>query len=115
MICKTYDDDNIFAKILRGEIPAAKITENKFALAFKDIHPKAPFHALVVPKGAYSNIYHFIKDAPEAEQIGFWKLVADVAEIAETDGFNVFVNTGESHGQEVPHFHAHILAGRKLV
>lgn len=115
MIDTSYDENNIFAKILRGLVPSDKITENAHAFAFRDIHPKAPFHALVVPKGQYANIYGFIRNASAAEQTEFWKLVADVAEIAETDGFNVVVNTGESHGQEVPHFHVHILAGRRLI
>ncbi|MCL2629340.1 MAG: HIT domain-containing protein [Alphaproteobacteria bacterium] len=106
----SYDDNNVFAKILRGQLPCDKLAENDHAIAFKDLHPKARFHALVIPRGEYVNIHHFIRKATADEQVGFWNLVADIAELARSDGFNTLTNTGASHGQQVPHFHIHIMA-----
>lgn len=111
-----YDDTNIFARILRGEIPAKKVYEDQFALAFHDIGPKAPVHVLVIPKGKYLNIADFGANASEAEVAGFWKAVSTVTkdlEVNET-GFRTIANTGLNGGQEVPHFHVHILAGKQL-
>ncbi|MCL2439768.1 MAG: HIT domain-containing protein [Alphaproteobacteria bacterium] len=110
-----YDADNVFAQILSGKKARDKFAENEHAIAIPTIRPEAPFHILIIPKGPYANIHHFIRTASQAEQMGFWKLVADVAEMAKMDGFNVWVNTGESHGQGVMHFHAHVLADKKML
>jgi diadenosine tetraphosphate (Ap4A) HIT family hydrolase len=112
----SYDDNNIFAKILRGAIPCKKIYEDDYALAFHDIAPKAPVHALVIPKGKYISIADFGAQAKPEEIAGFYRAVAKVAKdlgVADA-GFRVIANTGLNGGQEVPHFHVHILGGRAL-
>lgn len=111
-----YDDDNIFAKILRGEIPCSKVCEDEYALAFNDINPKAPVHILVIPKGKYENIEEFSAKATADEITGFWRAVAKVTSEKNLagPGFRVIANTGFNGGQEVPHFHAHILAGKVI-
>jgi histidine triad (HIT) family protein len=110
-----YDDQNIFAKILRGEIPNKTVYENDHALAFHDIAPQAPVHVLVIPKGPYMSLDHFARDASPAEQTGFLQAVATVCEMMDLDqGFRAISNT-RAHGvQEVPHYHMHILGGRLL-
>lgn len=111
-----YDPSNVFARILRGEIPAKKIYDDAHALAFHDIAPQAPVHALVIPKGEYTDILDFSRNAGAAQQAGFWQAAARVAAelgVAEA-GFRTIVNTGEHGGQEVPHFHVHILGGRPM-
>jgi len=111
-----YDDNNVFAKILRGEIPAKKVHEDEFALAFHDIGAKAPVHVLVIPKGKYTSIVDFGAKASEAEIAGFYRAVSKVANdlgIAN-DGFRSIANTGLNGGQEVPHFHIHLLGGKKI-
>ena len=111
----TYDDQNIFAKILRGEIPNKTVFENDHALAFEDIAPQAPVHVLVIPKGPYMSLDHFARDASAEEQVGFMQAVAEVCRIAGVEnGFRAITNT-RAHGvQEVPHYHLHILGGRPL-
>lgn len=112
----TYDSTNIFARILRGEIPVKKLHEDKYALAFPDIAPKAPVHILVIPTGAYLNLHDFGLRASEEEIAGFWKAVARIAAdqgIAES-GFRTIANTGVNGGQEVPHFHVHLLGGGRI-
>lgn len=111
-----YDPNNIFARILRGEIPCNKVFENDHALAFHDIGAKAPVHVLVIPKGAYVSIADFSRNASAAEQAGFFQAVGEVIAITgvEKDGFRSIANTGANGGQEVPHFHLHILGGRAL-
>ena len=111
-----YDPNNIFAKILRAEIPCKKLYEDEFALAFADIYPKAPVHILVVPKGPYMNIADFSANAPPAEITGFWRAVARIAKDHDlpAQGFRTIANTGLHGGQEVPHFHVHLLGGRVL-
>lgn len=110
-----YNTNNIFAKILKKEIPCKKIYENGFALAFYDVKPLAKIHALVIPKGAYSNVVDFLTKASLEEQIGFNQaLVATVEELKLSTGFRLISNTKEIGGQEVPHYHVHILAGEKL-
>lgn len=111
-----YDPNNIFAKILRGEIPCDKIHENEYAIAFNDIGPKAPVHVLVVPKGAYVSITDFSQNASAAEIAGFFRAVGAVIEMlgVDSEGFRSIANTGLNGGQEVPHFHMHILAGKSL-
>lgn len=111
-----YDPNNIFAKILRGEIPCKKIFENAHALAFHDIHPKAPVHILVIPKGAYAAHADFTASASDAEIAGFERAVTEVAKIAGVaeNGYRLISNSGPYSHQEVPHYHVHILGGRAL-
>lgn len=115
-----YDDSNIFARILRGEIPAQRVAENDHALAFRDISPKAPVHVLVIPKGAYVDFADFSAHAPDAEIAAFMRLCAEVsaAEGVGLDqggqGFRAITNAGPHGVQEVPHFHLHILGGRVM-
>jgi diadenosine tetraphosphate (Ap4A) HIT family hydrolase len=111
-----YDDQNIFARILRGEIPSKKIFENDFALAFHDISPQAPVHVLVVPKGPYCSFADFSATASEAEIAGFFRAVGVIAKDLglEPPGYRLLANMGEHSGQEVPHFHVHLFGGRPL-
>ena len=113
---KTYDENNIFAKILRSEIPSKKILENEFALAFSDINPQAPIHILIIPKNSYINFYDFTKNAEIKETEFFWKLVNDVIEKENIDGkgFRIITNSGIDGNQDVPHFHVHLLGGKNL-
>ena len=110
-----YDDQNIFAKILRGEIPNQTVYENDHALAFNDINPQAPVHVLVIPKGPYVSLDHFARDASADEQAGFMKAVAEVCRLTDTnDGFRASCNTRVHGVQYVPHYHLHIIGGRQL-
>ena len=111
-----YDDQNIFAKILRGEIMCDKVYEDEHVLAFHDIAPLAPLHVLVIPKGAYVSWDDFSKDASDAELAGFTRAVGEVARIvgADTQGYRLLANTGKRSGQEVPHLHVHIFGGQPL-
>ncbi|MGE4218082.1 MAG: histidine triad nucleotide-binding protein [Alphaproteobacteria bacterium] len=111
-----YDDGNVFARILRGEIPCKKAFENEHALAFHDIAPQAPVHILVIPKGAYVTADEFAARASEAELAGFMRAVAAVVKEAglEAGGYRLIVNNGGHGHQEVPHLHFHILGGRPL-
>ncbi len=109
-----YDDQNIFAKILRGEIPNDTVFENDHALAFRDINPQCPVHVLVIPKGAYVSLDDFATNASPQEQAGFFAAVAAVCEAGVDQGFRAVANT-RTHGvQDVPHFHLHILGGKQL-
>ena len=112
----TYDPQNVFARILRGEIPAKVIFESEHALAFPDIAPQAPVHVMVIPKGPYVSLDHFAAAAATpAEQVGFLAAVAEVCRIVGVDaGFRAIANARADAHQEVPHFHLHILAGRPL-
>ena len=111
----TYDTSNIFAKILRGEIPCAKVFENDYALAFHDIAPAAPTHVLVLPRGAYMSYDDFMAQATEAEITGFFRAVRAVAnQLGVADAFRLITNNGTRAGQSVHHFHMHILAGREM-
>src|SRR5579875_2645017 len=105
----TYDDANIFARILRGEIPCKKVFEDEWALAFHDINPQAPVHVLVIPKGRYVSFADFSTQASDAAIAGFMRAVGRVArELGlEQDGYRLLANMGEHAGQEVPHFHVH--------
>lgn len=111
-----YDDQNIFAKILRGEIPATRLYEDDFALAFPDINPQSPTHILVIPKGQYVSWDDFSANASDAEITGFVRAVGKVARDAGlvASGYRLLANTGLDSHQEVPHLHVHIFAGRKL-
>ena len=114
-----YDDQNIFAKILRGEIPNSTVFENEYALAFKDIAPQAPVHVLVIPKGAYVSYDDFAANAPDAEIVDFHRAVARLVRDLGCDldagqGYRAITNAGPHGLQEVPHFHLHILAGRPI-
>ena len=111
-----YDDQNIFAKILRGEIPSAPIYDDEWAYAFPDINPQAPRHILVIPKGAYVSWDDFSARASEAEIAGFVRAVGKVARDAGVveSGYRLLANTGTDSHQEVPHLHVHIFAGKPL-
>lgn len=111
-----YDDNNIFAKILRGEIPCTKLYEDDHALAFPDIRPQAPVHILVIPKGRFESAADFHAKANPAELAGFYRAVSLVAKQAgvEESGYRLICNAGPDSHQEVPHFHVHILGGHKL-
>jgi diadenosine tetraphosphate (Ap4A) HIT family hydrolase len=111
-----YDDANIFARILRGEIPSTKIYEDEFALAFNDINPLAPTHILVIPKGPYVSWDDFSERASDSEIAGFVRAVGKVARDSGlvAEGYRVLANVGPHSGQEVPHLHAHIFGGRPL-
>lgn len=112
----SYDSNNIFARILRGEIPCKKAFENAHALAFHDISPKAPTHILVIPKGAYADHHDFAARASESEIAAFERAVAEVAKSAgvESTGYRLISNCGVNAHQEVPHYHVHVLGGRAL-
>lgn len=112
----SYDPNNIFARILRGEIPCDRVYEDDHVLAFRDIHPQAPVHVLVIPKGAYLSIDDFGARADEAEIAAFFRAVAHIAADLglKEAGFRTIANTGLNGGQEVPHFHVHLLGGRAL-
>ena len=111
-----YDDGNIFARILRGEIPAQRVYEDEHALAFNDIAPQAPAHILVIPKGAYVSWDDFSARASEAEIAGFVRAVGHVARAAGlvAPGYRLLANVGGHGHQEVPHLHVHIFGGRPL-
>ena len=113
---QAYDPANIFARILRGEIPCKKVYEDEFVLAFHDINPQAPVHVLVVPKGRWVSAADFHASASDAAIAGFWRLVGQVAKDAglEARGYRLLSNMGEEGGQEVPHFHVHVFGGRRL-
>jgi len=112
----SYDDQNIFAKILRGEIPNDTVLETEHSLAFNDIQPQAPVHVLVIPKGAYVCYDHFAQTASDAEILDYTRAIGEVCKLkgVEDDGFRLISNAGEAGVQEVPHLHVHILGGRPL-
>ena len=113
---QAYDDQNIFARILRGEIPSRTVYQDDWALAFHDINPQAPTHILVIPKGAYVSWDDFSARATEAEIAGFVRAVGHVAREAGlvAPGYRLLANTGTDSHQEVPHLHVHLFAGRPL-
>jgi len=116
----TYDTQNIFAKILRGEIPNSTVMETEHTLAFNDITPQAPHHVLVIPKGAYVCYDHFALEASEAEIVDFTRTIGKLcAQLGVQpgeggNGFRLITNAGEDAIQEVPHMHIHLVAGRGL-
>ncbi len=115
-VCMSYDQNNIFARIVRGEIPAARLFENTHALAFKDINPKTPVHVLVIPKGFYRTMDEFAAQASDAEILDFTRAVGAVIKLSglEDGGYRLISNNGPDGGQEVPHYHVHVLAGRHM-
>jgi len=113
---RPYDETNIFARILAGEIPCKKVYEDDFALAFHDIHPQAPVHILVIPKGPYVSWDDFSAKAPDGEIAGFVRAVGLVAreQGLVASGYRLLANVGVNSGQEVPHLHVHLFGGRPL-
>lgn len=111
-----YDDQNIFAKILRGEIPSTRVYEDDHAIAFHDINPQAPTHLLVIPRGPYVSWDDFSARASDAEIAGFVRAVGAVARAAGAvaPGYRLMANIGADGGQEVPHLHVHVFAGKPL-
>lgn len=115
-----YDDGNVFAKILRGEIPNKTLIETEHSLAFEDIQPQAPHHVLVIPKGSYVTADHFALEASEAEIVDFTRTLGEVCRRLGLQpgegggGYRTISNAGRDGVQEVPHFHVHIMAGRPL-
>ena len=116
----SYDNNNIFAKILRGEIPCDQVYENDHTLAFKDINPLAKVHVLVIPKGAYTDVDDFSKNASKDEIASLMQAVAEVCKITKVslteggNGFRLIANTGPDGSQEVPHFHYHVMGGEPM-
>ena len=115
-----YDDNNIFAKILRGEIPNKTVFETDYSLAFEDISPAAPVHILVIPKGPYVSHDHFAIEASDEEVLDYTRAIGEVCKITGVQpssggsGFRSIANAGQDAIQEVPHFHTHIIGGRNL-
>ena len=111
-----YDEGNIFAKILRGEIPCKKVFEDEWALAFHDINPQAPIHVLVLPKDKYCSFADFSASASDQQIAGFFRAVGKVAKDLglEQPGYRLLLNMGAHSGQEVPHLHVHLFGGRPL-
>lgn len=115
-----YDSNNIFAKILRGEIPNKTVLETCHSLAFEDINPQAPVHVLIIPKGPYISLDHFTLEASDAEIIDYSRAIGEVCKLTGVQpsssgtGFRAIANTGKDGVQEVPHLHIHIIGGRIL-
>ena len=111
-----YDDTNVFARILRGELPCGKVYEDEHVLAFNDINPLSPTHILVIPRGPYVSWDDLSATASDAEITAFVRAVGGIAREAGLveDGYRLLANTGRSSGQEVPHLHVHLFAGRPL-
>ncbi|MGE0259880.1 MAG: histidine triad nucleotide-binding protein [Alphaproteobacteria bacterium] len=111
-----YDRDNVFARILRGELPCTKVYEDEHVLAFRDINPQAPTHIVVIPKGEYVSIDDFSANASEAELAAFTRAIGRIAkqEGVVAGGYRILANHGAAAHQEVPHFHLHLFGGRDL-
>jgi histidine triad (HIT) family protein len=114
-----YDTQNIFAKILRGEIPNTTVLESDHCLAFRDIHPQAPEHVLVIPKGPYVCFDHFATTASDGEIVDFTRTIGKVCDLLGVspvagEGYRLIANSGENGVQDVLHLHVHILGGRRL-
>jgi len=114
----SYDKNNIFAKILRGEIPCKKVYENEYVLAFHDINPQKKIHILVIPKNEYIDLDDFTNKASDKEIIEFNKAITHIVKMLkisnQENGYRVLSNIGEDGGQEVPHLHYHIFGGEKI-
>ena len=111
-----YDSSNIFARILRGEIPCDKVYEDEYVLAFRDIQPQTPVHVLIIPKGGYSSFDDFSQAASDAEIAGFVRAAGRIAreQGVVADGYRILANHGRDANQEVPHFHLHLFGGKPL-
>ena len=111
-----YDRNNVFARILRGELPCTKVYEDEHVLAFRDINPQAPLHIIIIPKGAYVSVDDFSANASEAELAAFTRAIGQVAkqEGVVAGGYRILANHGAAAHQEVPHFHLHLFGGRDL-
>ena len=114
----TYDKNNIFAKILREEIPCKKIYENEYVLSFYDINPQRKIHALVIPKGSYIDLDDFMQNAKDKEIVELLKAISHVAKLLKVSnvngGYRTLSNIGNNGGQEVPHLHFHVFGGEKV-
>ena len=112
----TYDPNNVFAKILRGELPCDKVHESEHALAFRDINPLTPAHVLVIPKGKYVSMDDFTAAASAEEIAGFFRAIGETARKLGVDksGYRFLSNHGRDAHQEVPHFHVHVFGGAPL-
>ncbi len=111
-----YDKNNVFARILRGELPCSKVYEDDHVLAFRDINPQAPTHVIVIPKGEYASVDDFSANASAAEQAAFMQAIGRIAHqegVAE-GGYRILANHGRAAHQDVPHFHLHLFGGREL-
>ena len=113
---KPYDDQNVFAKILRGEVPSKRVYEDEWAVAFHDINAQAPIHILVIPRGSYVSWDDFSERGSDAEIAGFVRAIGKVARDMGLvkAGYRLLANTGRQSGQEVPHLHVHLFAGQPL-
>lgn len=111
-----YDSSNVFARILRGELPCKRVMETRHSLAFHDIRPLAPVHVLVIPKGSYTDMDDFTAQASDEEIADLWRTVGEVARVtgAQAEGYRVLSNIGKNGHQEVPHLHIHVFGGRYL-
>ena len=111
---KNYNSENIFAKILRNEIPSKKVFENDDVYAFNDINPQAKIHILIIPKSSYCSFIDFSENASPTEQANFYRSIQEIAtKLGINNGYRLITNVGLDGGQEVPHFHFHLLSGRK--
>ena len=115
----TYNDNNIFAKVLRGEIPCKKIYEDEFVLSFYDINPQKKIHALIIPKGKYIDLDDFCRNASTDEMVGMFKGIEKVSKklgisMGSGKGYRALSNIGTDGGQEVPHLHFHLFGGEKV-
>jgi histidine triad (HIT) family protein len=111
-----YDRTNIFARILRGELPCNKVYDDAHVLAFRDIKPQAPVHVVVIPKGEYASVDDFSENASEVELVAFLRAIAQItrAEGIAESGYRILANHGTAARQDVPHFHLHLIGGRDL-
>jgi diadenosine tetraphosphate (Ap4A) HIT family hydrolase len=110
-----YDQNNIFAKITRGEIESTKLYEDDILIAIKDLNPAAPIHILVIPKGRYMDFSDFVENAPEENVSHYFKTIAKIAKENGAEEYRIVSNKGNSEGQSVFHFHTHILSGSKNI
>lgn len=113
---QNYDNNNVFARIIRGELPAQKMHEDQYVVAFPDANPKASIHILVIPKGQYTSFHDFSQKSSQAENQAFWKAISALANLHHLDetGYRIIANHGDDSGQEVPHFHVHLIGGQPL-
>ena len=105
-----YNKDNVFAKILRSELPSNKVFENDYLLCFHDLHPVARIHVLIIPKGEYVNYTDFVNNAPQDMVLSFFKTIPEIAKKLGVDEYRLVSNCGEKAGQIVFHFHVHLIA-----